>query len=435
MHPHVPIVSDKPAAPHTIVIGAGQAAVQLADSLRSSGDQGSITLVSEELHLPYQRPQLSKEFITSATTPQPLPLRAESFFADRNITLLRGARAVKVDRTACKIELADGSILSYSDLIFATGTRSKTLDIEGSDLAGICYLRTLDDAQQLKEAIVRTRRLVIVGAGFIGLEIAAGARKCGLDVTVLEFAARPMQRVVTSSTADWFTEMHRRQGTDIRTSEGVASFRGQGGRVSAVVSSTGQVYPADLVVVGVGVLPNSELADAAGLDTDDGVMVDAALRTQDRRIWALGDCARYPNTHIGAMARLESVQNAMDQARCVAQNIIAARRGDRQPPSALAVYNRLPWFWSNQGKGRLQIAGLCDPSRVYTATIGNTQDGRFSVLCFDDERLVGVESVNSPADHMAARKILSSGLLLTRQHARDPQFHLKSFASNQSVPA
>lgn len=401
-----------------VIIGGGQAGLQVADSLRSGGFTGPVTVVAEEPGLPYQRPPLSKDYLTAGQDPAPLPLRAASFFTEKNIGLRDGVRAVSVDRAARTVTLADGDVLPYEHLVFATGAANRTLRCDGADLSGVHGLKTLGDAETLHGALETARDVVVVGAGFIGLEFAAAARARGCRVTVLEFAPRPMGRALSPRMSDWFSAAHTGLGIRLQLGEGISHFEaGPDGRVSTAVSTTGDRYPADLAVVGIGVVPNDSLAAAAGLETSNGIVVDESLRTADPSVLAVGDCASFPSVHAGSLSRLESVQNATDQARHAAGTIL----GSTLP------YTELPWFWSTQGSLRLQIAGLCAPGDE-TLLIGHPENAKFSILCFRDGRLAAVESVNSPGEHLGARKLLTAGCGPSPEEAAVPGFSLKAFA-------
>lgn len=399
---------------NVVIVGNGQAGIQLVESLRTEGHTGPITVVGEEEHLPYQRPPLSKDFMAAGHAPQPLPLRAERFFAENDVDSRLGASVTAVDRESRTVILADGSRLGYSTLVLATGAANRDLDIPGSKLSGIHGLRTLSDARTIHAGLDLATSVVVIGAGFIGMEFAAAARQRGLDVTVLEFADRPMARALTPAMSDYFAQAHQRAGVTIRFGEGIAAFTGQDGHVSGAVSTSGQTYPADLVLVGIGVMPRTELAAAAGLAVDNGIIVDAGMRTSDPAIFALGDCASFPG-RTGARIRLESTQNATDQARHTARCILGSSEG----------YAALPWFWSQQGPLKLQIAGLSHPGDQ-TVLRGDPAANRFSVFCYRNGDLAAVESVNSPGDHMAARRLLAQGLSVSPAEAADPTFDVKS---------
>ena len=408
-----------------VIIGGGQSAIQLADSLRTEGHTGAITIYASETHLPYQRPPLSKDFIAEGADAVALPLRAARFFEDRAVTFHPGTTVTAIDRAAKTVTTSDGTSSTYTKLVFATGARNRTLSIEGSDLAGIHYLRTLDDATLLREELATATRAVVVGAGFIGLEFAAAARLRGLEVTVLEFGPRPMGRVLSEPMSQYFNDTHARSGIAMNMGEGIASFRSaSGSRVTHATGSTGVEYEADLVLVGVGVIPNDDLASTAGLAIDNGIVVDTQLQTSDPDIYALGDCARYPNSQTGAMTRIESVQNATDHAKSLAKTLTG------HPES----YDSLAWFWSQQGATRLQIAGITD-GHDEAILRGDMVDDKFSIYCFRNSVLVGVESVNSAAEHMTARRLLTAGIPLSPAQAADKAFDIKSYSKGIEVAA
>lgn len=409
-----------------LIIGGGQAGLQSADSLRAEGYTGNITIIADEQGLPYQRPPLSKDYLTPGKEAKPLPLRGETFFTDKDITILTGVAATSINRETRSVVLSDGTTLDYERLILATGTRNRTLNCPGAQLPGIHSLRTLTDAQALHAALPTAKNVVVIGAGFIGLEFAAAARAHGCTTTVLEFAPRPMGRALSPVMGDWFAGAHERLGINLKLSEGINRFEtGEHGGVSTAVSTTGASYPADLVVVGIGVLPNDSLALDAGLETENGILVDARLCTSDPNILAVGDCANFPHPRAGGHIRLESVQNATDQARHAARTIMAPDGGRNEADS----YADLPWFWSTQGPYRLQMAGLARPEDD-TLVLGDPAAAKFSVLCFRDGILAAVESVNAPADHMAARKLLAGSVRLSRQEAEAQGFTLKAAAKS-----
>ncbi|MCP1415750.1 NAD(P)/FAD-dependent oxidoreductase [Paenarthrobacter sp. A20] len=411
-------------AQSAIIVGAGHAGVQTAESLRESGWKGRIVLIENEEHLPYQRPPLSKDHLDLAKPPTPLPLRAESYFGQNRIELRTGTNVQSIDVHDRSVLLSDGSRESFTKLVLATGASNRILQVPGADLAGVAGLKTLDDARRLRGLLERASNVVVVGAGFIGLEFAAAARAVGKNVTVLEFADRPMARALSPIMSDFFGRHHAEHGVDLRLGEGIAAFTGSpDGNVVSAVSSSGAEYPADLVVVGVGVVPNTALAEASGLLVENGILVDGSLRTSDPDIYAVGDCTSFPGRSGLGRLRLESVQNATDQAR------YAARRIAGLEP---IPYEPVPWFWSIQGGARLQIAGLSSPGNQ-TVVRGDVAAGGFSVFCFDGDQLVAVESVNKPADHVAARKLLAAGTHVTPTQCRDLHFDLKNAAASTAV--
>lgn len=402
---------------HVVVVGAGHAGIHLAGSLRAEGFAGRITVLGDEPGLPYQRPPLSKDFLGAGAAPEPLPIRGERFFESDDVRHLPGSVVTAVDRRARTVRLADGSVLTYTDLVLATGARNRTLDASCGRPAGVHYLRSLAEAGALHRDLEWARRAVVVGAGFIGLEFACAARARGLEVTVLEPAQRVLARAVSAPMSTHFGHTHRAAGVDLRLGVGVAAFEQRGGHVTAVVDTAGRAHPADLVLVGIGVVPNTELAVGAGLAVDDGVVVDERLATSDEHIWAIGDCASFPHTATGTRVRLESVQNATGQAAALARTLTGT-------PTA---YGEVPWFWSVQGRTKLQIAGIAGSSSA-TVVRGDATGGRFSVFRFQQDALAAVESVNSPAEHLAARLLLANRRPLTPDQAADPAFDLKAFA-------
>jgi 3-phenylpropionate/trans-cinnamate dioxygenase ferredoxin reductase subunit len=405
------------AARGVVVVGAGQGGLEAAAALRGKGYAGRITLVGEEPVLPYQRPPLSKGYLTGATSAEELQLRPESFFEAQDIELVPGDRAVKIDRERQAVVLASGIALAYDTLLLATGARPRTLPVPGASLSGVLTLRGLADADALRQRLTGpARHLVVVGAGFIGLELAATGRLLGHDVTVVEAQSRALARALTPDMSSWLTAEHRRQGVRLLLSREVTALRGDAsGHVEIMELDDGQRIPADLVVVGIGVLPDTGLAAEAGLLVGDGIVVDHHLRTDDPAVYALGDCARFPSVHTGRHIRLESVQNASAQAGCVA----AAICGEPVP------YTAVPRFWSEQYALGLQIAGLT-ADRDETVVAGDVAGGRFSVFCFRRGRLIGVESVNKAADHGMARRLLAFGTDLSPEEVRRRGFDLTS---------
>jgi 3-phenylpropionate/trans-cinnamate dioxygenase ferredoxin reductase subunit len=404
----------------TVIVGAGQAGIQVADSLRMGGYCGPVVVIGDETHLPYQRPPLSKDFITEDAEPHVLPLRAKKFFADNGIDLRLGQAVTAIDRRRRLVRLNNNEHLGFSTLVLATGSAPRSLAAAETGTVGVRTLRTLADACVLREALASTRSAVVIGGGFIGLEFAAAARKRGVEVTVLEGAQLPLRRAMSSQTSAFITEAHRQMGTIMHLGESLAAIATCEGAVREVVGTSGRRYPADLVLLGVGVRPRDDLARDAGLMVDDGIVVDEHLRTSDPAIFAVGDCARFPIDLGGPLHRLESVQNATGQGRHVAALILG------EPPQP---YIELPWFWSNQGPIRLQIAGLALPEDD-TVVVGDPADGRFSAFRFRARRLVAVESINRPAEHMASRRVLRSTRLPTPEQVAEPGFDLRQHATH-----
>ncbi|WP_454617872.1 NAD(P)/FAD-dependent oxidoreductase [Bradyrhizobium cenepequi] len=397
-----------------IIVGAGHAGFQLAASLRQDGFAERIALINDEGHLPYQRPPLSKAYLKGTGGPDTLMFRPGKFYLDQNIELITD-RAVSIDRAARKITLHSGASLHYGHLVLATGARNRLLDIPNANLEAVRYLRTLDESEALRHLFKPGLRVVVIGAGFIGLEFAATARAKGLDVDVVELAARVMARAVTAEISDYFQSRHTATGIRIHLGVQVTSIEADGAKVTGVSLSDGRHIPADLVVVGVGVLPNVEIAAEAGLPVASGIIVDEHLLTTDPNISAIGDCALYKSERFGGSLRLESVQNATDHARCVAARLTGHAK----------AYDGLPWFWSDQGPDKLQMVGLTTGyDRVVVR--GDREQGQFSAFCYRDGHLVGIESVNRAGDHMFGRRLLGAGGSITPEQAADPNFDLKS---------
>jgi 3-phenylpropionate/trans-cinnamate dioxygenase ferredoxin reductase subunit len=396
------------------IVGAGHAGFQAAASLRQHGYGGRVCLINDEAGLPYQRPPLSKAYLKGEGRPDSLMFRPDKFYREQNIELIAD-RAASIDRGARRLWLASGGSLDYGHLVLATGARNRLLDIPNANLPDVRYLRTLDDSEALRRRLVPGQRVVVIGAGFIGLEFAATARIRGLEVDVVELGTRVMARAVTAEISDYFQDRHSAAGIRIQLGVQATSIEGDGAKVTGVSLSDGRHLAADLVVVGVGVLPNVELADHAGLPVAAGIIVDAQLRTADPAISAVGDCALFASPRFGGSLRLESVQNATDQARCVAARLT----GD---PKA---YDGLPWFWSDQGDDKLQIAGLTT-GYDHVVVRGERAQRSFSAFCYRSGQLVGIESVNRASDHVFGRKILAMNRSIPPAQAGDPGFDLKA---------
>jgi 3-phenylpropionate/trans-cinnamate dioxygenase ferredoxin reductase subunit len=397
-----------------VIVGAGHAGFQVAASLRQHGYGERICLINDEAHLPYQRPPLSKAYLKGEGRPDSLMFRPDKFYRDQNIELI-GDRAAFVDRAAGRLLLASGSFLDYGHLVLATGARNRLLDLPNANLADVRYLRILDESEALRQRIDTARHVVVIGAGFIGLEFAATARAKGLEVDVVELGTRVMARVVTAEISEYFQARHTAAGIRIHLGVQATSIERNGADVAGVSLSDGRHLPADLVVVGVGVLPNVELAAEAGLPVAAGIIVNEQLLTSDPNISAIGDCALFASPRFGGSLRLESVQNATDHARCVAARLTGDAR----------TYDGMPWFWSDQGDDKLQIAGL---TTGYDRVVerGDRQARSFSAFCYRAGQLVGIESVNRAADHVFGRKILGLNRSIEPEQAADLSFDLKA---------
>jgi len=396
-----------------LIAGAGHAGFQVAVSLRQAKYAGRIALINDEKHLPYQRPPLSKAYLKSGGDPNSLMFRPEKFFQDQAIELISD-RMVSIDRDGRKLLLASGTAIDYGHLVLATGARNRMLDVPNASLPDVLYLRTLDESEVLRQRMPDKKHVVVIGAGFIGLEFAATARGKGLEVDVVELAPRVMARAVTPEISSYFHDRHTAAGIRMHYGVRATEIEADGDRVTGVALSNGQTLPCDLVVVGVGVIPNVEIAAAAGLPTAAGIIVNQQLLTSDPNISAIGDCALFESVRFGETLRVESVQNATDQARCVAARLT----GDAKP------YDGYPWFWSDQGDDKLQIVGLT-AGFDQVVIRGSVAERSFSAFCYKAGKLIGIESVNRAADHVFGRKILPLDKSVTPEQAADLSFDLK----------
>ncbi|MDX3898948.1 MAG: FAD-dependent oxidoreductase [Sphingobium sp.] len=402
-----------------VIVGAGQAGLQLAASLRELGYGGSIRLIGDEPHAPYQRPPLSKAYLAGTAPDMMLFMQEPNWFAQHEIDFLPDETVVSVNRELRQVDLRSGAFLDYEHLVFATGTRNRHLPCVEGAIEGVLSLRTLDDARQLQAALQKADRIVIVGAGFLGLEAATIAAAAGRHVRVIEAGPRVLGRVASEPVSTIVRQCHEEAGVVFDFNESVVAVHGNVGRVEALELQSGERVPADLVLISIGVVPNAELAAAAGLEVHNGIVVDRQMRTEDPCISAIGDCAAFPfMADRDRMVRLESVQNAVDQARCLAERIMGRGRD----------YDAVPLFWSDQAGLRLQMAGLTKGGE--TAVIrGDPASRAFSVFCYDGDRLVAVESVSRLPDHMQARKLLQARISPTSQQAADSGFDLKTLIS------
>ena len=400
---------------HVVVIGAGQAGAALVARLRSGGHAGPITLIGEEPHLPYQRPPLSKGYLLGEMDADRLTLRSAAFYAEQDITLRLGTPVTGIDPVARTVTLGDDAI-AYDHLVFTTGSVPRRLaPAIGGDLAGVYTVRNLADVDAERAEFRPGRRLVIVGGGYIGLEAAAVAAKLGLDVTVLEMAPRILQRVAAPETSDYFRALHTAHGVKILESTGLERLLGDAGHVTAARLTDGREIPADFVIAGVGILPATQLAEAAGVAIENGIRTDSHGRTSDPHIWAAGDCASFPWQ--GGRLRLESVQNAIDQADLVADNILGAAKD----------YVPMPWFWSDQYDCKLQIAGL---NTGYDRIVTRGPDGAaVSFWYFQGDRLLAVDAMNDSRAYMVGKRLLETGRSADPAAISNPATNLKSLLS------
>jgi 3-phenylpropionate/trans-cinnamate dioxygenase ferredoxin reductase component len=398
-----------------VIVGGGQAGLQAAVSLRDEGYEESIALIGDEPAEPYQRPPLSKAYLLDEMTDDRLALRAPAFYGANNIDLIIGQAVTSLDRASKRLTLSSGSTLEYRHLILATGARNRLLPLEGANLDGVHYLRTAAEANALRAALRDAAAVVVIGAGFIGLELAAVAAKLGKKVFVVESAVRCMSRSVSRAISHHVAKAHAGWGTEFLFGATPVRLVGVNGRVTSIALSDQRMLPADLVLVGIGVHPNVELARANGLPVENGIVVDATLATKDSNIFAIGDCAAFPSPLHGNYVRLESVQNAVDQARSVAKRIVGRS----------ATYSAVPWFWSDQGSLKLQMVGLT-AGHDRTVIRGNPEEGSFSVFCYRGDLLLGIESVNRPADHVFGRRLLAACGSITPEQASDLSFDMKA---------
>jgi len=379
-----------------VIIGAGQAGAQLALSLRQGGHTGAIRLVCDETHLPYQRPPLSKTFLAEYREPSVLHLRPESFWREKEVALDLGTTVGAVDARARRVALVEGREIAYGTLVFATGTSARTLPVPGVGLPGVYSLRRIDDVVQLRPALNEAGKVVIVGGGYIGLEVASVLAKEGRNVTVLEAEDRVLKRVTGKDTSGFYDRFHRGRGVDIRLGARLVAIEGET-RATGTRLATAEVVAADLVLVATGSRANDTLAAEAGLACQDGIMVDEFARTAAPEVYAIGDCTRFPSRRYGRHLRLESVQNAIDQAKAAAAAILG---------NPLA-YDPVPWFWSDQYELKLQIAGIAD-GHDSAEVVGDPASARFSVEYRQAGRLIAVDAVNDARAHMMSRKRIAA---------------------------
>ncbi|MGB1686515.1 MAG: NAD(P)/FAD-dependent oxidoreductase [Pseudomonadales bacterium] len=394
-----------------VVIGAGQAAGQAAASLRQEGYEGEITIIGDEAQAPYQRPPLSKAYLSGEVGLDRVLVRPENFYADKGINLQTGVRVESINRADKTIATSTGSTLSYDKLLIATGSRPRILNIEGSDLEGLHYLRTVDDVDGIRTAMEAAKNVCIVGGGYIGLEVAAVAKKAGHNVTVLEMEDRILQRVTTAEMSEFYHALHTGRGVDIRVNTMVSGFAGENGRVTSVLCGDESI-PADLVIVGIGIIPNVELAEAAGLTCDNGIVVNDHCQTSDPDIYAAGDCTNHPNPILDRRLRLESVPNAMEQARTACSNMLG---GDK-------TYAAVPWFWSDQYELKLQMVGF-SADGDQSVLRGDKTSNEFAVFYLKDGNVVAVDAVNSPKEFMVAKQLY--GKAVNEADLANPAFELK----------
>lgn len=399
-----------------VIVGGGHAGYQCADSLRRAGYEGEVTIVDGEGHLPYQRPPLSKSHLLANAGEDALLFRTQSYFDDHKISLQLGRRVVHIDRDAKTIELDDGQALSYEQLVVTTGAKLRKLDVPGADLNGVGYIKSLDDIRYIQDHLPDVENIVIIGGGFIALEFASTAVKLGKNVTVLVRGKRILANAVTPELSQYMLDIHHQHGVDVRFSAEVDHISSDAEcNAEAVRLKDGSLLPAQLVLAGIGVEADTELAVTAKLLCHDGVIVDAQCRTNDPDIFAAGDSARYNNPFVGEEIRLESVQNAVDQAKVIAQ-VISGQE---------AEYNHVPWFWSDQYDIKMQMVGIHN-GYTHFYQRGEQAEDKFSLFFFRDDKLIAIHSINRPADHMAGRKLITAGVSPSQEQIEDAGFKLTS---------
>ncbi len=406
------------ASSTAIIIGAGHAGGELAIALRNEGWEGRILLLGEEAHLPYHRPPLSKAYLAGSVEKSSLSIRPQMAYDKANVEFIGSVRVSRIDRANQRLELADGSQLAYDKLAIATGGRPRPLSVPNAAVAERCanlhYLRTLDDVEQIRAQLAPGKRLAIVGGGYIGLEVAASAIAQGLQVTVLEALPRVLQRVTAAELSAYYERKHREAGVDIRTGVQVADLEVTGDTVTAVLCADGSRLAADLVVVGIGLLANTELAAEAGLQVDNGILVDEHAQTSDPHIYAAGDCTNHPNALLGRRLRLESVPNALEQSRVAAANMAGKAK----------TYASVPWFWSDQYELKLKMVGLSEGFERLVLR-GDPATDSFSAFYLKGDKVLAADTVNRPQDFIAAKRLVAEGIAVTAEQLADDGRPLK----------
>jgi 3-phenylpropionate/trans-cinnamate dioxygenase ferredoxin reductase component len=409
---------DLSASKQIVIIGGGQAGAQAAQSLRLFGYDGAITLVGDEPSLPYQRPPLSKAYMKGEMAEDRLYFKSAAWYEDNKVETLLSQTVEAIDRSAREVRLEHGGHLPYDALIIATGSRPRRLPVEGADLENVFDLRDLADVEHIRPKMIEGRRLVIVGAGYIGLEAAAVARQLDLEVTVLEMEQRALARVTSPVISSFYEALHMKHGVDVRCGARLARLKGKDGALTHAVLASGEEIEADLVLAGIGIIPNIELAQAAGLACRDGILVDEDARTNDPRIFAAGDCTVRPLSHYARTGRLESVHNAIEQGKLAAAAIMG------KPRPAIDC----PWFWSDQYDVKLQIAGL---SQGYDQIVlrGDQDAKKFAAFYLKNGRLIAVDAVNSPPEFLASKKLIMTGAVIAPDQLSDTSVSMKEIAA------
>ncbi len=397
---------------HLVIVGAGQSAIQCITSLRKEDYPGLITLVGEEEHLPYQRPPLSKGFLDDTVSNERLYFKKLEFFVENKVQLKLGTKAEEIDIENNNIHLSDNTKLSFDKLVFATGSSVRKLDFPGKDLNSIHYLRGLDDALSIKKDLQTRQNIVVVGAGYIGLEVAAIAAKQNKSVTVIEMADRVMNRTVDPQISDYYLKLHQKNGVTFKFNTSLKEIVGAS-NPEKVICSDGTEVKADMVIIGAGIMPNVELAENAGLSCDNGIIVNEFGKTDHANIYACGDCTNHPNKLLNKKIRLESVHNAMEQSKTVASSII----------NKSIEYNQIPWFWSDQYDHKLQIVGLSgEHDKVIMR--GDMSEAKFMLFYTKDEKLIAVDAVNNSKEFLICKKLVANKVTIKPDEISNPDTNL-----------
>ena len=397
---------------HLVIVGAGQSAIQCITSLRKEDYPGLITLVGEEEHLPYQRPPLSKGFLDDTVSNERLYFKKLEFFVENKVQLKLGTKAEEIDIENNNIHLSDNTKLSFDKLVFATGSSVRKLDFPGKDLNSIHYLRGLDDALSIKKDLQTRQNIVVVGAGYIGLEVAAIAAKQNKSVTVIEMADRVMNRTVDPQISDYYLKLHQKNGVTFKFNTSLKEIVGAS-NPEKVICSDGTEVKADMVIIGAGIMPNVELAENAGLSCDNGIVVNEFGKTDYANIYACGDCTNHPNKLLNKKIRLESVHNAMEQSKTVASSII----------NKSIEYNQIPWFWSDQYDHKLQIVGLSgEHDKVIMR--GDMSEAKFMLFYTKDEKLIAVDAVNNSKEFLICKKLVANKVTIKPDEISNPDTNL-----------
>ncbi|MFT4629856.1 MAG: 3-phenylpropionate/trans-cinnamate dioxygenase ferredoxin reductase subunit [Dinoroseobacter sp.] len=398
-----------------VIVGASHAAAEIISSLKKKGFAGSITLIGDESLLPYQRPPLSKKYFTGELKLDHMYIKGPATYAAAGVIQKLGRTVVSIDRQGKTVKLDGGELIAYDKLVLATGTRARKLPVEGADLPQIKYLRTKEDVDDIKLAIKPNSKLLIVGAGYIGLEVAASAVKQGVEVVVLEAMDRVLQRVTSPTVSEFFQRVHIQEGVDIRLNASLKSFQAKGTGATALIEH-GDAIDFDCAIIGIGVIPNSEIAYAAGLTCDNGILVDEFTKTDDPNIYAVGDCSNHPSFVYDRRIRLESVPNAMGQAKTAAASICGEDM----------AYDEVPWFWSDQYDIKLQTVGLCQ-GHDQIVVRGQSNERKMAVFYLQEGRLIAVDAINSPAEFMVSKKLVAMRSKPDPEQLADPSVSMKSF--------